>query len=108
MYIDRFWREMHCLYEQSKQRRASRGGACSGLVSVSWGVGGRRFESSHADQTFPLKPTRCGWFFYALNPAFTRDRVFPLRAHIGTLRNNTQYGAQRARAPRQGQNNQKK
>lgn len=43
MYIGRLLREMHCLYEQPKQRRYSRGGAFSGLVSVSWG-GGRRPE----------------------------------------------------------------
>ncbi len=35
------------------------------LKSVSWGVGGRRFKSYHADQQYLRKPTTYGWFFYA-------------------------------------------
>lgn len=34
-------------------------------LSQIWGVGGRRFKSSHADQNPLEKPTSYGWFFYA-------------------------------------------
>lgn len=70
MYIGRLLREMHCLYEQPKQRRYSRGGAFSGLVSVSWGeVGGRRFQSAHADQKIlsETNPLRLVLYIYRLD-----------------------------------------
>ena len=31
----------------------------------SWGVGGRRFKSSRADQNYTKKPAAYGWFFIA-------------------------------------------
>ena len=36
----------------------------------SWGVGGRRFKSSRADQKYIKKPAFYGWFFYVSNYAW--------------------------------------
>ncbi|EPJ7269246.1 hypothetical protein M0J25_005897, partial [Klebsiella pneumoniae] len=55
-----------CLYMQIP-RATSNGAAVSVLKAVSWGVGGRRFKSSRADQNSPMKPTFYGWFFIAQN-----------------------------------------
>ncbi|NYA43154.1 hypothetical protein HZI31_07540 [Serratia fonticola] len=47
-------------------------GLISFFRSPTWGVGGRRFESSHADQYSIEKPTNYGWFFYAWNLAMVK------------------------------------
>jgi len=33
---------------------------------LSWGVSGRRFKSSRADQNYLEKPTHCGWFLFLI------------------------------------------
>ncbi|MGE9091829.1 hypothetical protein, partial [Escherichia coli] len=56
-----------CLYMQTPSP-TSNGAAYSVLIAVSWGVGGRRFKSSRADQKSQKKPTvKVGFFISAFN-----------------------------------------
>ncbi len=53
----------HCLHEQSMGLFSFQINGVYSLLSGSWGVGGRRFKSYHADQNSLRKPTYYGWFF---------------------------------------------
>ncbi|KTJ98633.1 hypothetical protein ASU71_08290 [Enterobacter hormaechei subsp. hoffmannii] len=63
MYIVQIMHKNHCLFIQSKAPQASSGAAYKHFTQVSWGVGGRRFKSSRADQNYTKKPAAYGWFF---------------------------------------------
>ncbi|NHB89936.1 hypothetical protein C5471_20390 [Photorhabdus tasmaniensis] len=57
-------RILHCLHSQLKSPKPAPNKALNVNWSRSWGVGGRRFKSYHADQISLEKPTSYGWFFY--------------------------------------------
>ncbi|RAW96110.1 hypothetical protein CKY04_16640 [Photorhabdus sp. S8-52] len=64
MYIMQILQIMHCLHSQSKPSKPAPYKALNQIILSSWGVGGRRFKSYHADQISLEKPTSYGWFFY--------------------------------------------
>ncbi len=67
MRIVQIMHKNHCLFTQSKSLQASIGAAYKHFTQVSWGVGGRRFKSSRADQKSQEKTNPYGWFFYICN-----------------------------------------
>ena len=62
MCIVQIMHKNHCLFTQLKSLQASSGTAYKHFTQVSWGVGGRRFKSSRADQNY-LKTSHMAGFF---------------------------------------------
>ena len=65
MCIVQIMHKNHCLFTQSKSLQASSGAAYKHFTQVSWGVGGRRFKSSRADQKHIENQPLMAGFFYA-------------------------------------------
>ncbi len=63
----------HCLHEQSMGLFSFQINGVYSLLSGSWGVGGRRFKSYHADQLFSRKTNRLRLVFLCLN--FKRGKM---------------------------------